>query len=326
MDQKENGIAARYLPPAVTPAAPRRALTPPTAVLSPLTFTPAQRKLQERDPNVPHVGKSGSVAKVAGCVTKVAKVEAPEPLAELVAQLSGGLWLDDVLRDASSCAGMLRDRTDRITSLEKELDSSQAAHEELSQLLQKSMEREREKARRAESQQLELEQWKEKYGKLYEDAKSKISLSAEKIQYYKDQLKVSEAKQQEFVEQARQMETLTNQTSERQREMERKAVEKAQRLVQEEVQKAHAETEQAKRAAMKLRLQLQKLEVAGQARDSELVEVQDALRQAKQECEQWRKKAKDKSPVKSGLAAPRLSSGSSGAGSGRFSLAGFMSP
>jgi len=290
-----------------------------TLALSPLTFTPHQRKLQERNTNVPQVAKSFK----PGMVTKVAGKDEASALA---AQLNAS-WLDDLLRDASACAVMLQDRTERVQSLEKELDASQAAHEELSTLLQKSMERERDKARRCEQQQLDLEEWKEKYKKLYEDAKSKISLSAEKIQHYKDQLKASEQKQQQFVDQAMQLEALTKDTSERQRELERRALDKAQRQIQAELQQARAEADEAKRAAMKQRLQLQKLEVQAKARDSEVVELQDALQQAKRETEQWKKKA-ERSPGKaSGLAAPRLSTGSAGgSASGRFSLAGFMSP
>merc|ERR1711937_282281 len=84
------------------------------------------------------------------------------------------------------------ERDERILSLEREVDAAKSAHEEVAALLAKSMEREKDKAKKVTAHTSEIEEWRTKYQKLYQDAKAKLGLSAEKIEHYRTQLREAE--------------------------------------------------------------------------------------------------------------------------------------
>jgi chromosome segregation ATPase len=100
--------------------------------------------------------------------------------------------LGRVLSDAGEYGKLLSEKEERITSLEKEVDAAKGAHEEVAALLAKSMEREKDKAKKVTSHTSEIEEWRSKYQKLYQDAKAKLGLSAEKIEHYRVQLREAE--------------------------------------------------------------------------------------------------------------------------------------
>jgi chromosome segregation ATPase len=154
-----------------TPAVTRGAPTPRTAVLSPLNFSPPRQ----------------------GAVVPAASKESDDAVnlwKHIASELDAALGT--VLRDAKEYGDVLAEKDERIVSLEREVDAAKGAHEEVAALLAKSMEREKDKAKKVTSHTSEIEEWRTKYQKLYQDAKAKLGLSAEKIEHYRSQLREAE--------------------------------------------------------------------------------------------------------------------------------------
>jgi chromosome segregation ATPase len=155
-----------------TPALARGAPTPRTAVLSPLNFSPPKAT----------DGKAAAPPKEPDDAVNMWK--------HIASELDAALGR--ILGDADEYGKLLAEKEERIASLEQEVDAAKGAHEEVAALLAKSMEREKDKAKKVTSHTTEIEEWRTKYQKLYQDAKAKLGLSAEKIEHYRCQLREAE--------------------------------------------------------------------------------------------------------------------------------------